>query len=254
MKKSLALIIIALLGIGLVNAPAQFGGAGHGAGSPSFGDATGKLFGEHQTFSATMEFETGDPVSGHAMTMPGRLIFDNGKSRFEMNMAEMKGAAMPPEAVEQMKSMGMDRMVSISRPDKKMTYVIYPGMQSYVENPVLEKNGAKTPDDFKVETTALGREMADGHDCLKNKVVVTDKDGKKHESTVWNAPDMKNFPIKIETTEAGQSAVMHFKDVAFTKPAASAFEVPADLKKYPSMPAMIQEVMMKKMGGMMPPH
>ena len=201
-----------------------------------------------------MEFETGDSVSGDAMTMPGKLSFDAGKSRFEMNMAEMKGAAMPPEAAAQMRAMGMDAIVTISLPDKKTVYLIYPGMQSYVENPLPEKTAGMTDDDFKMETTELGHETVDGHECVKNKVVVTDKDGKKHESTVWNATDLKKFPVKIETAESGHKAVMHFKDVKFTKPAASAFEIPSDFKKYASMQTMMQEVMMKKMGGMMPPR
>jgi len=38
--------------------------------------------------------------------------------------------------------------------------------------------------------------------CVKNKVIVTDDKGDKHESTVWNATDLKNFPVKIETTNA----------------------------------------------------
>ena len=247
MKKLCPILAIAFLSLGLATAAAQSGG-------PSFGGATAKLFGDHQAFSATMEMETGDPVSGQAVTMPGKLSFDAGKSRFEMNMAEMKSAAMTPEAVAQMKAMGMDLMVSITRPDKKTVCLIYPGMQSYVENPLPEKTDAMTDDDFKMETTGLGAETVDGHDCIKNKVVVTDKDGKKHESTVWNATDLEKFPVKIESAEGGHKAVMHFKNVSFKKPAASAFEVPADFKKHASMQAMIQEVMMKKMGERMPPR
>lgn len=150
--------------------------------------------------------------------------------------------------------MGMDKMVSISRPDKKTMYLVYPGMQGYVENPLKDQAEVTSPDDFKVETTELAKENVEGHDCVKNKVVVTDKNGKITESTVWNAKDLRKFPVKIETTEQGQKAIMHFKEVSFTKPAASVFEVPAGMTKHASMQAMMQEVMMKKMGGLMPPR
>ena len=66
------------------------------------------------------------------------------------------------------------------------------------------------PGDFKVEMTEIGKETVDGHPCVKNKVVVTDKENKKHESTVWNATDLKNFPIKIQTQEQGGNATMLF--------------------------------------------
>ena len=248
MKNSTNIIAASLLCLGLISARAQFGGHG----SAAISDAMSKLFGDNQTFTATMEVETSDPTAGGNITMPGKLSFDHGKSRFEMNMGEIKGSALPPQAVEQMKAMGMDQMVSISRPDSKSILMVYPGIQSYAENALPEKATA-TADDFKVDTTELGKEAADGHDCVKNKVVVTEKDGTKHESTVWNATDLKKFPVKIETTEQGHHAVMHFKDVTFTTPAASAFEAPASYKKYSGMQEMMQDVMMKKMAGFTPP-
>jgi len=63
--------------------------------------------------------------------------------------------------------------------------------------------------------------------------VVTDKEKVAHESTVWNANDWK-FPVKIETAEGGQKMVMRFKTVAFEKPAASAFELPAGIPNTPA--------------------
>lgn len=218
-------------------------------GSPGFGGATAKLFGDHQTFTATMEFEIADPSTKRPMTMPGKMSFDAGKSRFEMNTAEIKGAQMPAGAAEQLKAMGMDLTVSISRPDKNVAYIIYPGMQSYIETPLPKKAAATNEVDFKTEITELGKETVDGHECMKNKVVVTDNDNVAHESTVWNATDLKKFPVKIETNEEGQKLVMRFKTVAFEKPAAGGFEVPAGLTKYTSVPAMMQAVMMKQMGG-----
>ena len=100
-----------------------------------------------------------------------------------------------------------------------------------------------------METTELGKDTVDGHDCVKNKVTVTDKEGKQHESTVWNATDLKNFPVKIVTTEQGNNGTMLFKNISMTKPAASNFEPPAGLTKYDNVQTMMQTEMMKKMGG-----
>jgi hypothetical protein len=256
MKKHSTLLLLSILGLGLVTSTAQpggpgssAGGPGSSAGGPGFGGATAKLFGEHQTFSATMDFEIADPTTKRTITMPGKMSFDAGMSRFEMNMADIKGTQMPPNAAAQLKAMGMDLTVSISRPDKKVTDIIYPGMQSYVEISIPDQAASTADADFKTEVTELGKETVDGHDCVKNKVVITDKAGTAHESTVWNATDLKKFPVKIETAEKGQKMVMHFREVAFTKPAASAFEVPDGLKKYSTMQEMMQAVMMKQMGG-----
>jgi hypothetical protein len=201
-----------------------------------------------------MEMQMAGSSEDKAMTMPGKIAVDAGKSRFEMNMAEMKGAQMPPEAMAQMKSMGMDQMVTLSLPDKKLIYMIYPNLKAYVEMPIRNQELTKPESDFKVEITELGKETVDGHPCVKNKAVVTDKEGKTHESIIWCATDLKKFPIKIETAEQGHKVTMLFKDVKFSKPDASLFAPPSDFKKYDNMMGL----MMERMGGMggmpMPPH
>lgn len=241
----------------MMQAQAQFGprgGMGGSSPAPNLSGAMEKLFGGNSAFSAVMEIQTTNR-SGREMTMSGKMAADNGKSRFEMDMTTMKGSEMPPNAVAQIKQMGMDKVVTITRPDQKFTYMVYPGLNAYAETPIHDPQALKPESDFKMETTELGKETVDGHECVKNKVVVTDKEGAKHESTVWNATDLKKFPIKIETTEQGNAMTMTFKDVKLDKPAASEFEPPSDYKKYDSVMAMMREEMMKRMGGMHgPPH
>jgi len=247
MKKLLFLATTMFIGLGLTSAYAQPGPRGGGQG-PDLGGALGKIFGANQTFSAAMEFQTSGP-GGQDITMPGKISFDTGKSRFEMNMSEVKGSKMPASAAQQMKAMGMDMMISISRPDLKLAYLVYPGLNSYAAMPSPEASASLNPDDYQMETTELGKETVDGHDCVKNKMVVTDKAGAKHESTVWVATDLKKFPVKIVTSEGGHAATILFKQVTFAKPDASQFEPPAGFTKYDSPQTMMQTEMMKRMGG-----
>ena len=255
MKKQFSILASAVICLGLLPAYSQSGPPGGAPGGPPLGGAMSKLFGDNQAFSAGLEMQVADK-SGKPVTIPGKLSFDTGKSRFEINMADMKGGQMPPDAAAQMKSMGMDQTVSISRPDKKTAYLIYPGLQSYAEIQPSNADSAPTNSDYKVEITEIGKETVDGHPCVKNKYVVTDKNGIKHESTVWNATDLKKFPVKIQTTEQGGNVTMLFKNVSLTKPAASLFDPPADFKKYDNVQQMMQQEMMKRMGGGMgmPPH
>jgi hypothetical protein len=245
MKKTIAVVFSVVIGLGWLPGQAQPGVA---AGGPQLGGPLSKLFGANQTFSASLEMQVTDP-SGKPITMPGKLSYDTGKIRFEVNIADMKGGNMPPEAAAQMKAMGMDQNVTISRPDKNLDYLVLPGMQSYIEMPTPKGNRAPTNSDFKVETTEIGKEPVDGHPCVKNKYVVTDNEGVKHTSTVWNASDLNKFPVKIQTTENGDEVVMLFKNVSLAKPAATTFEVPAGYTKYDSMQSLRQQQIMKAMGG-----
>jgi hypothetical protein len=253
MKKQLRILVTLTLCLSVASVYAQFGPRQGGMGGephgPKLGGSTAKLFGNHTTFTANLELQTKDKLGERVTTMPGKIAFASGKSRFEMDMSQMKGGGMPPQAAAQMKEMGMDRMVTISRPDKKLSYLVYPGMQAYAEMAIRDPDAAAPESDYKVELTELGKETIDGHPCVKNKAVVTDKEGGKHESLVWNATDMKNFPIKIEQTERDVTVTMLFQDIKFGKPEASLFDPPADFKRYESVQELMQQEMMKRMGG-----
>jgi hypothetical protein len=248
MKNHFSILASTIICLGLLPAYSQSGPPGGAPGGPHLGGATGKLFGDNQAFSAGVEMQTTD-VSSNNTTILGKISFDTGKSRFEFNLTDMKGGQMPTNAATQMKSMGLDETVAVARPDKKVNYLIYPGLQSYVEMPPAKADSAPTNSDYKVEITEIGKETVDGHRCVKNKNVVTDKEGVKHESTVWNATDLKKFPVKIQTTEQSGDVTMLFKNVSLTKPAASLFEPPADFKKYDNVQQLMQQEMMKRMGG-----
>lgn len=244
MKKIRSILLAALFCSALIT-QAQPGPAPAG---PNLNPAIAKLFGDSQTFSATMEFQTKDPDKGDQITMPGKIAFDTGKSRFEMDLSEMKSSRMTASTAAQMKQMGMSTIITISRPDKKAAYLVYPGLEAYVENPMTSAETGSIAD-FKVETSELGKETVDGHPCTKNKTVVTDKGGAKHESTVWNATDLKNFPVKIVTNEGANSATMSFKNVAFGKPDSKQFDPPADYAKYDDASTMMRDQIMKKMAA-----
>jgi hypothetical protein len=226
------------------------GGAQRGGGQgPQISAAMAKLFGDHSAFSASMESQVKMSTSGDPMSIPGKMAYDAGKFRFEMNLTEMKGSQLPPQAAAQMKAMGMDNMVTISRPDRKMSYIIYPGLTAYAEMPIKDPDADSSSTDFKIETTELGKETVEGQECVKNKVIVTGPKGDKHESTVWNSVSNKKFPAKIETMEQGMATTMIFKDVKLSRPDSSLFEPPSDYKKYNSIMELTQQEIMKKMGG-----
>ena len=249
MKKSLLITLAIVLFTTLLPAHAQPGGRGMGGPprGPRLGAASTKLFGEHTGFSATMEMQA-DDGSGQKVTVPGELAFLEGKSRFAMDMTRIQGGRMPPGAAEQMKAMGMGEMLSITRPDQKKMYLVYPGLESYAEMALDEKELPSDAAKFKVETSELGKETIDGHPCVKNKVIVSD-DKNKHEFTTWNATDLKKFPIKIVGSEDGRSMEMMFKNVKLEKPTAGQFDPPTKFTKYDNVGTMMQEAIMKRMGG-----
>src|SRR5687767_5084750 len=169
---------------------------------PGLDAAMAKLFGDNNAFSATATARLVDEKQIEMMSMPMSYALLDGKVRSEVDMAQVKSKDMPAEASATFKEMGMDKVVSIVRPDKQIVFVIYPGLRAYAEQPLNKVEAtAATARDFKVESTKLGTETIDGHPCVKNKVTISAKETPTQEAIVWNATDLKDFPVRIETQQ-----------------------------------------------------
>jgi len=215
---------------------------------PRFGGSMSKLFEDNNSFSADIEVTTTDENKKSAI-IPGKIAKLDSMSRMEMDLSTMKGDAVPAEAIPQLKTMGLDKMIILSRPDKKLNYMVYPGLSAHVEMPIEDSDETKTASDYTIEQTEVGKETIGSHPCVKNKTVISEKNApdKKYEYLVWNAPDLKKFPLKIQREDGGALVVMAFNNVKFDKPDAAQFEAPKNSTKHDSMMSIMQEVMMKKM-------
>jgi hypothetical protein len=185
-----------------------------------------KLFGNANAFTAKVEAQVFDPSQQQTVRMPMDFAALDGKVRLEINLAQMQSKDFSPSTLAGLKQVGMDRVISVFRPDKKATYVIYPGVQSYLNIPLAKGEAEAVDKGLRLEQTALGKDTLDGHPCVKNKVVIKNDNGPVLEAVTWNASDLKDFPLQIEMKEKQNTVRMHFTQVRFVKPEASQFDVP----------------------------
>ena len=206
-----------------------------------------KLFGELKAFTAKAEVQVLDEAQKEKVSMPMDFALLDNNVRVEMDLTQMKNKDMPPGAADSLKQMGMAQIVSLIRPDKKAIYVMYPNQKTVLNMPMSPEDAAAAEKTPKLEKTAVGKETVDGHACVKNKVVITDDKGKNLEATTWNATDLKDFPVQIQTKDNQNTTVVHFKEVQFAKPEAKSFEIPADYTQFNDPQEMMQSIMKKVM-------
>jgi hypothetical protein len=229
----------ALAGVtGWAQTPAPRGG---GAGMSPF---LLKLFGNNKAFSAHVVTTVTDGDKPVVTEM--NLSMLDGKLRTEMDRTKAKG--IPPEGIENMKRMGLDRMVMIDRPDKKTMFVIFPSMGAYSENAYDEARTKSAAADYTIKKTSLGQETIDGHPCEKSKMTITDDKREKHEAVVWSALDLRNFPLQMEAVEDGKTIRMRYTSLKLEKPDAKLFEAPAEFTMYRSQDELMLKEMMKRRG------
>jgi len=206
-----------------------------------------KLFGDIKAFTAKADVQVLDEAQKEKVSLPMDFALLDNNVRVEMDLTQMKNKDMPPGAAESLKQMGMSQIVSVIRPDKKAIYFIYPDQKAVLNMPMSPEDAAAAEKAPKLEKTAVGKETLDGHACVKNKVVITDDKGKNLEATTWNATDLKDFPVQIQTKEKENTSIVHFKDIQFTKPEAKQFEVPAGYTQFNDPQEMMQGIMKKMM-------
>src|SRR5204862_3125893 len=130
-------------------------------------------------------------------------------------------------AMPRLKQARRDKMISLVQHDKQGTKLSYPNVHSYVEMPVAEEEVSDT-----VESKNMGEEKVGTHTCKKVKLTSTDAKGKTQEAFVWQAKDLKDFPVQMEMKQKSSTVIVKFQDPKFEAPPASQFELPASYTKY----------------------
>jgi hypothetical protein len=211
-----------------------------------------RLFGDIKAFSAKADVQVQDTNQEQIADMAMDFAFLEGKIRVEMDLTQMKNRNMPPGMAAALKQMGMAHVISIVRPDKQRAYAVYPDQKAVLTMPLPEEGADPTNTTSKLKKTALGKETAEGHPCVKNKVLVTDNDGKTVEALTWNATDLKDFPVKIETTDKENTSVVRFQQINFARPEPNLFDPPPAYTVYDD-PMAFQQAMKKNLGDPVPP-
>ena len=221
----------------------QLAGAGGPAGMSA---ALTKLFGNNTAFSAKGEMQVTDHANHEIAFWPMDFSLSNRKIRVEIDLTRTRNKDMPSGTAATLKQIGMAQVVSIIRPDKGSVYVIYPDQRVLLTLPLSKEDAEGSDKAPQIAKTALGKETIDGHPCVKNKVVITDSSGQKVEATTWDATDLNDLPVQIETAERDNTSIVRFKQIQFTKPDSGLFEIPSGYTQYKD-PDELKIGVMKKM-------
>lgn len=233
-------VILGLALAGVTTTFAQF----EGPGSPGVSGSLIRLFGTNTAFTARFEYQLLGKDHQERIGIPMDFARLNHRIRVEVDMARMRNREQP-NAVAQVKPLGMDQVVSVIRPDLGATLVMFPKLRSLVKLPMPPEEAEAFTKPGKMERTRVGEEKMDGHPCVKYRVVAVDRQGQRREATVWNASDMRDFPICVATREGTDTVMMRFRQVQFVRPDAAKFEPPEGYSESASMEALMAGPAMK---------
>jgi len=245
MKKLLARLCASLLlAAPVVHAQQATGLPAINSQAPFLAAALSEFFSDTRAFTAGVELTLPAKEGGVAMKLPFGVAMADGRMRWELNLANVKSAELPPEAITGIKDMGLDRLFFIYLPGKPLT-LGFPGMKSFVELAVPKAEGVQQQAAEKIgrlEKREIGRENVAGQPTVKYAVKIPGDDGA---ATVWQASNLQNLPVKIAITKAQQTYQLQLSNIRLCQPDAAYFAVPAGFAKQTDMNAIIQAAAMK---------
>lgn len=212
--------------------------------APFLAAALSEFFSDTRAFTAGVELSLPAKDGGESMKLPFGVAMADGKMRWELNLANVKSAELPADALTGIKSLGLDRMVFLYLPGKPLALVL-PGMKTYVEMPIPKVDGVQQKAQEKIgrlEKKELGREVVAGQPTMKYAVKVPGDDGT---ATVWQATNLQNLPVKISITKEKQTYQLQLSNVRLGQPDAAYFAVPTGFAKQTDLGSAIQAAALK---------
>jgi len=98
-----------------------------------------------------------------------------------------------------------------------------------------QQNPFAQAQDATIERSSAGSDTVDGHPCKVENVSVTSR-GRTTKMKVWEAEDLRSFPVKVEMQTSQGLVTVLYKDVSFAEPQASLFVHPENCRQMPTMP------------------
>lgn len=152
--------------------------------------------------------------------MQGRVFHARGMERREMNA-------------------GGQQMVSITRQDKKVMWMLMPEQKAYMEMPLGASRDQGDISGWTFEQTVVGPEVLDGVKTTKSKVVAKAPKGDKMGGFWWTTADDVVVKMDVLALDKGSKTriKMELKNLKVGKQDPALFEVPAGYSKM-QMPGM----------------
>jgi hypothetical protein len=196
------------------------------------------------TATATFSFEGGQNPGMMPGGMEMKLAVSGGRSRMDIDMSKMAvgGGAGPAGMMP-----GLEKMTTITFPDKKMMYQIMPGLKAYCEMAIPDSTGDSKENAPKIERKVEGAEKIGDYSCEKVRNTIT---AKGEESTIitWEAKELGGIAVKmVADIPAGGKMTMLLKNIKTEKPDESLFAPPSGYTKYNSMQEMMMSLIKQSM-------
>ena len=196
------------------------------------------LLGTNAVFTANGEISGEGPRDPDNFYMDVKYVMVGDDLRTTTDLAKLRSRNACDVAQGRLQEMGMDETVMIRLPEMKTSFVVYPRAQAYIEMPLDWRERLK--EIVEVEKTRLNEDVFDGHRCVRYQVHVTNSLGEENDVLVWEATDLKNFPVKLRFEMPPSVFYLEFRHVSLAPPDVDLFHPPLDYTRYSTLGELVR--------------
>ena len=143
------------------------------------------------------------------------------------------------ERREMVMGSGGDKMIMITRHDKKVAWTLMPSEKMYMEASIAQAKSKEDLSSYKIEQTVIGPETVNGVSTTKSKIIMTGPKGEKMGGFMWTTKE--NIVVKMDAIAIDKKQKHRYKteltNLKIGKQDPKLFEVPAGYQKM-SIPGM----------------
>lgn len=258
MKRLMILARAALFAWLSLSPAALFAQGGFGSDPTAISWFLGNLFPTKTNFSCVIETEL--TFAGSPLKVLSGLVRRGSWLRTYVDYSKIQGT--PSESGAIARNIGVNRMVTITRPDLNVKWTICPDVRAYVEK---TGSGIETlPAGIQITRTNAGKEEFEGVKCIKwegrltgtnlsllgtnqpaveaNPAEGAPEANPGHLLTVWESEKLPGFPLAMKLGSESEFVLLRFSTIKFDQPATNLFDLPKGLTKYPNFPALVQDM------------
>ena len=169
-----------------------------------------------------VEYSADSVLETAEASMKGRVYYTPTRERREMVMGS-----------------GGEKMLMITRQDKKVAWTLMPSEKMYMETSIAQTGDKTDISQYKIEQTVVGPETINGISTTKSKIIMTGPKGEKMGGFMWTTKE--NILVKMDAISVDKQQKHRYKteltNLKIGKQDPSLFEVPAGYQKM-SIPGM----------------
>jgi hypothetical protein len=168
---------------------------------------------------------------------PGPANTQNPLAPFTHFSATMTGGLLKDEPRKIYRSgnllrVDLDNKFHVTDLVRNSTWAVHPERCSHVGGPDVRSYPFSVLNNYKVErlpSDEKEKETIDGHVCKIERATFASKEDRPIvvKMKLWEAEDLKGFPVKIEITSSTRTITVTYKDVNLDPPDPSLFKLPA---------------------------